>query len=88
LFWSGDLSQWKALGKPVKIYRTVKARQIWEQIAQAAWKSAEPGVVFIDRYTKESNTWYFEKIICTNPCGEQGLGAWAVCNLGSMNLVP
>ncbi len=88
IFWNGDLEAWRAMGKTVNVYKTVKAREIWKQIAQAAWKSAEPGVVFIDRYNKESNTWYFEKIICTNPCGEQGLGAWSVCNLGSMNLVP
>lgn len=86
--WDGDLDKWKSLGKAVKSYKTVKAREIWKQISLAAWRSAEPGVVFIDRYNKQSNTWYFEKIICTNPCGEQGLGAWAVCNLGSMNLVP
>jgi len=43
-------------------------------------------MVFIDRYNKESNTWYYENIRCVNPCGEQGLPPWGVCNLGALNL--
>ena len=84
--WDGDLKAWKEKGLPVKLYKTVRAKDIWDLICKAAWKSAEPGAVFIDRYNKLSNTWYFEKIIATNPCGEQGLGAWGVCNLGHLNL--
>jgi ribonucleoside-diphosphate reductase alpha chain len=84
--WDGDLDKWKSKGYPVKVHKTIKAKTIWDMISEAAWKSAEPGVVFIDRYNKLSNTWYFEKIIATNPCGEQGLGAWGVCNLGHLNL--
>lgn len=86
--WDGDIERWQEQGLPVKTYKTVKARYIWDLIAQAAWRSAEPGVVFIDRYNQMSNSWYFEKIIATNPCGEQGLGAWGVCNLGHINLSP
>lgn len=84
--WDGDLDKWKTKGYPVVIHKTVKAKMIWDMVGDAAWRSAEPGVVFIDRYNKLSNTWYFEKIIATNPCGEQGLGAWGVCNLGHLNL--
>lgn len=84
--WDGDIEAWKQSGKKVVKYKKVKAREIWDMIAQAAWRSAEPGVVFMERYNKMSNTYYFEKIMCVNPCGEQGLGAWGVCNLGSMNL--
>lgn len=84
--WDGDIESWKSKGYPVRVYKTVKAKAVWDMIADAAWRSAEPGVVFIDRYNKLSNTWYFEKIIATNPCGEQGLGAWGVCNLGHLNL--
>jgi ribonucleoside-diphosphate reductase alpha chain len=84
--WDGDLDNWKALGKNIKVYKTMKAREIWDKICEAAWTSAEPGVYFIERANKQSNTWYFEKLICTNPCGEQPLGPWAVCNLGSINL--
>lgn len=84
--WDGDLDKWKEKDYPVIVHKTIKARDLWNLIGEAAWKSAEPGVVFIDRYNKLSNTWYFEKIIATNPCGEQGLGAWGVCNLGHLNL--
>ncbi|TAK20217.1 MAG: adenosylcobalamin-dependent ribonucleoside-diphosphate reductase [Chloroflexota bacterium] len=69
-----------------EVRKTVKARHIWDLICRAAWRSAEPGVVFMDRYNKQSNTWYYENIRCVNPCGEQGLPAWGVCNLGALNL--
>src|SRR5262245_19292961 len=69
-----------------EVRKTVKASYIWGLICEAAWKSAEPGVVFMDRYNKESNTWYYENIRCVNPCGEQGLPPWGVCNLGALNL--
>lgn len=84
--WNGDLDKWKQLGKPVKHYRTVKARDVWHTIIESAWKSAEPGVVFMEYYNQMSNSWYFNPIICTNPCGEQGLPAWGVCNLSAINL--
>jgi ribonucleoside-diphosphate reductase alpha chain len=84
--WDGDIDKWKDAGKKVVVYRTVKAADVWEKICKAAWASAEPGLHFIERSNKRSNTWYFEKLIATNPCGEQPLGAWAVCNLGAVNL--
>ncbi len=70
-----------------EVWRTIKARDLWHKIAESAHAYAEPGVVFTDRYNKASNTWYFENIRCVNPCGEQGLPAWGVCNLGAMNVV-
>jgi ribonucleoside-diphosphate reductase alpha chain len=69
-----------------EVRKTIRARDLWNQICLAAWTSGEPGLVFIDRYNTESNTWYYEKIICVNPCGEQGLPEWGVCNLGALNL--
>ncbi len=84
--WNGDLEVWKKLGKKVKVHRVVKARKIWDLIAEAAWKSAEPGVVFMERYNKMHNNYYWNRINCVNPCGEEGLPAWGVCNLGSINL--
>lgn len=84
--WDGDLEKWKKAGKAVIPYQTVKARDIWHTIMESAWKSAEPGVVFMEHYNQMSNSWYFNPIICTNPCGEQGLPAWGVCNLSALNL--
>lgn len=84
--WDGEIDKWKELGKKVKVHKTVKARELWDLICKAAWNSAEPGLHFMERSNKRSNTWYFERLIATNPCGEQPLGAWAVCNLGAMNL--
>ncbi|GAB6926365.1 vitamin B12-dependent ribonucleotide reductase [Paenibacillus sp. JCM 10914] len=84
--WDGDLDKWKAAGRQVIHYRTVKAREVWHTIIESAWKSAEPGVVFMEYYNQMSNSWYFNPIICTNPCGEQGLPGWGVCNLSAMNL--
>jgi ribonucleoside-diphosphate reductase alpha chain len=69
-----------------EVKKTVRARALWDLICTSAWESAEPGVVFIDRYNKESNTWYYENIRCVNPCGEQGLPPFGVCNLGALNL--
>lgn len=84
--WNGNLDEWKAKGKAVKLYKTVRARDVWHTIIESAWKSAEPGVVFMEYYNQMSNSWYFNPIICTNPCGEQGLPAWGVCNLSAVNL--
>ncbi|MGN7412093.1 LAGLIDADG family homing endonuclease [Paenibacillus sp. SAF-068] len=66
--WNGDMQQWKAAGHAVVHYRTLKARDIWHTIIESAWKSAEPGVVFMEYYNQMSNSWYFNPIICTNPC--------------------
>ncbi len=84
--WNGDINDWKKIGGKVVVKKTIKARQLWNLICEAAWRSAEPGLHFLERSNKRSNTWYFEKLIATNPCGEQPLSAWAVCNLGAMNL--
>ena len=84
--WDGDLQAWKAAGYPTKIYKTIKARELWDKLVQCAHTSAEPGIVFMERYNKMSNSYYFNKIISTNPCGEQGLPGWGVCNLGHLYL--
>lgn len=84
--WDGDIKDWVSRGKKVTKFKTIKARSLWDLICEAAWKSAEPGLHFLGRSNSQSNTWYFEKLVATNPCGEQPLGPWAVCNLGAMNL--
>ena len=84
--WDGYLPNWIALGKKPIVQKTVKARAMWDLIATAAWKSAEPGVVFMERYNKWFNNYYYEYVNCVNPCGEEGLPNWGVCNLCSINL--
>lgn len=84
--WDGDVDTWMAAGRQVIHYKTVKARDLWNAIIESAWASAEPGVWFRERSNKMANSWYFNPQICTNPCGEQPLGAFSVCNLGAINL--
>ncbi|HEX7056840.1 MAG TPA: LAGLIDADG family homing endonuclease [Bacilli bacterium] len=66
--WDGNLDKWRSRGKKVHVYKTVKARDVWHTIIESAWRSAEPGVVFMEYYNQMSNSWYFNPIICTNPC--------------------
>ncbi|MGM5480659.1 MAG: adenosylcobalamin-dependent ribonucleoside-diphosphate reductase, partial [Nanobdellota archaeon] len=84
--WDGDLFKWKAQGYKTTVYKTIKARSLWQSLIGSAWKSAEPGIVFIGRYNQMSNSYYYNPIVCTNPCGEQGLPEWGVCNLGHLAL--
>lgn len=84
--WDGNLKKWKELGGRVIVHKTVRAQDIWENIISSAHASAEPGVYFIDRANALSNSWYFAPLACTNPCGEQPLPPWGVCNLGHVNL--
>ena len=53
-----------------EVKKTIRARSLWDLICTSAWESAEPGMVFMDRYNKLSNTWYYEDIRCVNPCGD------------------
>ncbi len=84
--WKGDLEDWVDKGYPVKVHKTIKAQDLWNLICESAWASAEPGIIFMELANRMNNTWYFEKNIATNPCGEQHLPAWGVCNLSSLNL--
>jgi ribonucleoside-diphosphate reductase alpha chain len=80
--WAGNLYTWEQMGT----HRTIPAQELWRRLTDAAHASGEPGVVFLERYNKLSTGARAERIICVNPCGEQGLGPYSVCNLGAMNL--
>ena len=84
--WNGDLHAWKKAGLPTRVYKTIKAKDLWDKLVRSAHASAEPGIVFMERYNKLSNSYYFNTLSATNPCGEQGLPPWGVCNLGHLYL--
>jgi ribonucleoside-diphosphate reductase alpha chain len=70
-------------GKPVK---TVKAQRLFRLIAEAAWASGEPGILFIDTINRANPTPDMGEIEAVNPCGEQPLLPYESCCLGSINL--
>ncbi|SIS36927.1 vitamin B12-dependent ribonucleotide reductase [Salimicrobium flavidum] len=83
----GDVREWKDKGMAVRTYKKIAAQELWNLINICATYSAEPGIFFIDNANDKTNaTAYGQKVVATNPCGEQPLAPWSVCNLAAVNL--
>ncbi len=83
----GDVREWEQAGHEVRVYKTIKARALWDLINICATYSAEPGIFFIDNANDDTNAKaYGQKVVATNPCGEQPLAPYSVCNLAAVNL--
>lgn len=69
--------------KPIN---SMRAKKVFDMIIDHAWKTGEPGIIFIDNINKTNWVRHLGDIAATNPCGEVPLLPWEACNLGSINL--
>ena len=72
--------------KTQQVTGQLHARKVWERIIHGAWKTGEPGVFFVDKANYYNPVPHLGPYEATNPCGEQPLLPYDVCNLGSINL--
>src|SRR5690625_6283901 len=78
----GDVRKWEEMGFGIQVYRKIRARELWDLINICATYSAEPGIFFIDNANEMTNAKaYGQQVVATNPCGEQQLAPYSVCNL-------
>jgi len=82
----GTLEQAEAAGVPIRSYGVVKARELFQKIVEQAHHNGEPGVLFLDAANRSNPVPHLYPLEATNPCGEQWLGPYENCCLGSVNL--
>jgi ribonucleoside-diphosphate reductase alpha chain len=83
---SGTPEQANERGVPLKTYRTIRARDLFAKIVQQAHHNGEPGLLFLDAANRSNPVPHLYPLEATNPCGEQWLGPYENCCLGSVNL--
>lgn len=83
--WNGDIHKWNTLGGKTRIYKIVRAKDLYDLMMKSAYNRAEPGILFIDTINNNNNLREIEHINATNPCGEQPLPVGGACLLGSIN---
>lgn len=84
--WDGDLDKWIEKNYPIKIYQTLKAKELYAKIMENAWRTGEPGVSFRDTMDRDNPNPHLGKISGSNPCMEFTSIPYNSCNLGSINL--
>ena len=82
----GTLEQAEDAGIPIRTYEKVDARELYEKIVQQAHHNGEPGMLFLDAANRDNPVPHLYALESTNPCGEQWLGPYESCCLGSINL--
>jgi ribonucleoside-diphosphate reductase alpha chain len=83
---SGTLEQAEAVGLPTITHKRVRARDLFEKIVTQAHHNGEPGLLFLDAANRYNPVPHLYSLEATNPCGEQWLGPYENCCLGSVNL--
>jgi ribonucleoside-diphosphate reductase alpha chain len=82
----GTIEQAREQGIPIRVYKTVRARELFDKIVRQAHHNGEPGVLFLDAANRSNPVPHLYPLESTNPCGEQWLGPFENCCLGSVNL--
>lgn len=82
----GTFEQAETLGIPFKVYKTIRARDLFQRIVKQAHHNGEPGLLFLDAANRANPVPHLYQLEATNPCGEQWLGPYENCCLGSINL--
>lgn len=83
---TGDVEDAESQGIPIIVHKTVRAQELFDKIVTCAHKNGEPGLLFINSANKDNPVPNLYRLIATNPCGEQWLGPYESCCLGSVNL--